>query len=151
MKKKKDTASGSDKINYSMIRNAGPRAHQEPLELINASNDAGKLPTSWKEAIIYPIPKPKEPGKVRPISLLSCLGKTPEKKGTRRTTMGGRPHAPTHLRLHPQCGDKRLPSAANGNHLQPQSHSNFYGTREGLRTSKWPGHPVIASSSRNSR
>ncbi|KAK3895863.1 hypothetical protein Pcinc_000476 [Petrolisthes cinctipes] len=39
----------------------------------------GRLPPAWKEADIQLIPKPREPSKLRPISLLSCLAKTAEK------------------------------------------------------------------------
>ena len=39
----------------------------------------GRLPPPWKEAKIVPIPKPKDPGKYRPISLLSCLSKVMER------------------------------------------------------------------------
>ena len=62
-----------------MIREAGDTAHEKLLHLINRSFTSGKLPLAWKQAIIKPIPKPKEPNKFRPISLLSCLGKTAEK------------------------------------------------------------------------
>ena len=33
----------------------------------------------WKETNIQPIPKPREPTKLRPISLLSCTAKSAEK------------------------------------------------------------------------
>lgn len=76
-----------------MIREAGQRTHNELLNIINASYDAGQLPSPWKDAIIHPIPKPKEPGKVRPISLLSCLRKTAEKMVFARLQwMVGPPH-----------------------------------------------------------
>ena len=74
-----DTAAGADRVTYSMLRQAGEVAHEELLNVINTSYAAGLLPTAWKEATIHPIPKPREPGKTRPISLLSCLGKTAEK------------------------------------------------------------------------
>ncbi|MPC37898.1 hypothetical protein E2C01_031393 [Portunus trituberculatus] len=73
-----DTATGADKIFYSMIRQTGPAAHDEILRNMNTSYTAGRLPSKWKEATISPIPKPKDPGKTRPILLLSCLGKTAE-------------------------------------------------------------------------
>ena len=62
-----------------MIREAGREAHDELLKVVNASYDAGRLPLTWKLATIVPIPKPREPNKSRPISLISCLGKTAEK------------------------------------------------------------------------
>lgn len=79
LKLRRDTAAGTDRITYSMIREAGEPAHQELLRVVNASYDAGRLPLSWKRANIVPIPKPNDPGSHRPISLLSCLGKTAEK------------------------------------------------------------------------
>ena len=74
-----DTSPGADGITHSMIRHAGPEGHAALLALFNASLREGKLPSKWKEATIAPIPKPKEPGAYRPISLLSCLSKTMER------------------------------------------------------------------------
>ena len=37
------------------------------------------MPPVWKEANIQPIPKPREPTKLRPTSLLSCTAKTADK------------------------------------------------------------------------
>ena len=74
-----DTSPGEDGITHSMIRHAGKDGHSALLKLFNASWDTGHLPSSWKMASIVPIPKPKDPGCFRPISLLSCVGKTMEK------------------------------------------------------------------------
>ena len=74
-----DTAPGSDLITHSIISNLGPAGELAFLRIINASWKSSKLPSSWKRADIVPIPKPKEKGKYRPISLLSCLGKTAER------------------------------------------------------------------------
>ena len=49
------------------------------MSLLNASWVAGRLPPAWKEADIQPIPKPREPAKLRPISLISCVAKTAER------------------------------------------------------------------------
>ena len=78
-KNRKDTSAGADKITYSMIKEAGQTAQKEVLNLINQSYEEGKLPPAWKTATIVPIPKLRDPGAFRPISLLSCLGKTAEK------------------------------------------------------------------------
>ncbi len=79
LRPKPDTATILDRISYSMIQQAGPASHEKILRVINDSYTAGRLPLARKEATIQPIPKPKEPGKTRPISLLSCLGKTAER------------------------------------------------------------------------
>ncbi|KAG0716033.1 LINE-1 reverse transcriptase [Chionoecetes opilio] len=49
------------------------------LALINSSWLAGHLPSAWKEADIQPIPKPREPTRPPPISLMSCTAKTVER------------------------------------------------------------------------
>lgn len=74
-----DTAPGSDEITYSMIAHAGQKAKTALLNLINHSWEKGKIPNTWKQAIIQPIPKPQDPKTFRPISLLSCAGKTAER------------------------------------------------------------------------
>ncbi|XP_069995870.1 uncharacterized protein [Penaeus vannamei] len=72
------SAPGSDGISHPIISHLGFARELAFLQLINKSWQTATLPQSWKQAIIVPIPKPKEPGKYRPISLLSCLGKTAE-------------------------------------------------------------------------
>ncbi|XP_045122681.1 uncharacterized protein LOC123511124 [Portunus trituberculatus] len=74
-----DTSPGADGITHSMVRHAGSDGHRALLTLFNASLQEGKLPSTWKEATIIPIPKPKEAGAYRPISLLSCVSKTMER------------------------------------------------------------------------
>ncbi|XP_076042108.1 uncharacterized protein LOC143026006 [Oratosquilla oratoria] len=75
----RDTAAGADGVTYSMIAHAGPAGDAALLATVNESWMAGCLPPSWKEADIQPIPKPREPTKLRPISLLSCTAKTAER------------------------------------------------------------------------
>ncbi|KAK3895219.1 hypothetical protein Pcinc_001078 [Petrolisthes cinctipes] len=75
----RDTATGADGVPYSMLAHAGPAGDAALLATLNASWTAGRLPPAWNEADIKPIPKPREPSKFRPISLLSCLAKTAEK------------------------------------------------------------------------
>ncbi|KAK3895197.1 hypothetical protein Pcinc_001057 [Petrolisthes cinctipes] len=75
----RDTATGADGVPYSMLAHAGPAGDAALLATLNASWTAGRLPPAWNEADIKPIPKPREPSKLRPISLLSCLAKTAEK------------------------------------------------------------------------
>ncbi|KAK3889215.1 hypothetical protein Pcinc_006786 [Petrolisthes cinctipes] len=86
----RDTATGADGVPYSMqvIRAGwGCRAVSYAQHLMDSGVpdhearqvEVGRLPPAWKEADIQPIPKPREPSKLRPISLLSCLAKTAEK------------------------------------------------------------------------
>ncbi|XP_063871050.1 uncharacterized protein LOC135106207 [Scylla paramamosain] len=92
LKPGRDAAAGADKITYTLIREAGEPAYEELLRVINASYDAGKLPTSWKQANIVPIPKPNDPGSHRPISLLCCLRRTAEMMMSRLQWAVGAPH-----------------------------------------------------------
>ena len=80
--KNKETP-GKDDISNEMIRHLRSVAKQKLLDIYNHSWNTGTFPTSWKEAIIIPILK-KEKDRhsktsYRPISLLSCLGKTMER------------------------------------------------------------------------
>ncbi|XP_076047611.1 uncharacterized protein LOC143029087 [Oratosquilla oratoria] len=75
----KDTASGEDGVTYSMLAHLRPAGDEAFLRVINASSRTGRLPTAWKTATIVPIPRPKEPGAYRPISLVSRMGKTAER------------------------------------------------------------------------
>ncbi|XP_071550556.1 uncharacterized protein [Panulirus ornatus] len=61
------------------MRHAGDAGHEALLQVTNASWTAQKLPLAWKKADIQPIPKPREPEKSVPISLLSCVAKTAER------------------------------------------------------------------------
>ena len=70
---------GHDNITHLMIKKAGLHGHQIILDLINHSYSSGKLPQQWKFADVVPIPKPKQPGVFRPISLISCLSKLAER------------------------------------------------------------------------
>lgn len=74
-----DTAPGHDDITYSMLSNLGPYGKTTLLSLFNLSLREETLPGTWKTATIHPTPKPKDPGSLRPISLLSCLSKTMER------------------------------------------------------------------------
>jgi len=76
--KLKISAPGGDNIHNTFLTHASDNALKQITNLYNMSWRAGKLPTSWKSAIIVPIPK-KEEGSFRPISLLSCLSKVMER------------------------------------------------------------------------
>nr|KAG5704570.1 hypothetical protein BaRGS_031834 [Batillaria attramentaria] len=81
-------APGKDGICNEMIKHLGPAARRKLLELFNQSWKTGIFPSAWKEATIIPIrKKEKDPAKktsYRPISLLSCLGKTLERMINKR-------------------------------------------------------------------
>lgn len=79
LRKKTDTALGADMVTYSMLFHLGSSGQANLLDLINTSLAEGKLPQKQKTVVIHPIPNPKNPGAMRPISLLSCLGKVMER------------------------------------------------------------------------
>ena len=91
------SAPGSDGISHPIISHLGLAGELAFLQVINKSWQTATVPQSWKQATIVPIPKPKEPGKYRPISLLSCLGKTAEKMVLNRLRWKtGPPHEHLH-------------------------------------------------------
>ena len=72
LRKTKMTAPGKDQVCYIMISNLSEAAKGILLELYNRVWKEGKLPESWKEAVIVPIPKPgkdsSNPENYRPIA-----------------------------------------------------------------------------------
>ena len=80
---KNKKAPGKDGVCNEMIKHLGQNARQKLLELFNLSWKSGIFPAAWKEAIIIPILKKEKDqmkkNSYRPISLLSCLGKTLER------------------------------------------------------------------------
>ena len=85
---KNKKAQGKDGISNEMILHLGSLAKQKLLDIYNHAWNTGTFPTSWKEAIIIPILKKRKDRhsktSYRPISLLSCLGKTMERMVNRR-------------------------------------------------------------------
>ena len=81
-------APGKDGVTNEMIKHLGKTAKKKLLELFNQSWKTGIFPTAWKEATIIPVLKkgknPKLKTSYRPISLLSCLGKTLERMVNKR-------------------------------------------------------------------
>merc|ERR1719334_2237713 len=71
-----------------MIKNAHSSFQKHILNLYNRIYASRQFPTSWKTAIIIPIPKPNkdhsDPLNHRPISLTSCLCKLFEKMVNQR-------------------------------------------------------------------
>ncbi|KAK7101444.1 hypothetical protein V1264_019826 [Littorina saxatilis] len=82
-KLKQKKAPGPDGISNDMLKHLGPGAKRFLLSIYNQSWSTGTVPTSWKVALIRPIPKKgkdkRDPSSYRPISLLSCVGKLLER------------------------------------------------------------------------
>ncbi len=74
---------GMDQICYLMINHLSELSKDVLLKMYNNIWEEGKLPQSWKEAVIFPIRKPGKdctnPGNYRPIALTSNIGKIMEK------------------------------------------------------------------------
>ena len=73
---------GPDAITNEMLTHLGNKATCKLLEIFNHSWATGTLPQTWREATMIPIlKKGKDPKQAsyRPISLISCVGKTMER------------------------------------------------------------------------
>ncbi len=83
LRKTKKSAPGMDQICYLMINHLSELSKDVLLKMYNKIWEEGKLPQSWKEAVIVPIRKPGKdctnPGNYRPIALTSNVGKIMEK------------------------------------------------------------------------
>ena len=83
-------AAGEDEIINLFLKNLPDHKLGELLSLINKTWRTSEVPITWKNALIMPIPKPgkdlSDPKSYRPISLLSCVGKTVEKMVNTRLT-----------------------------------------------------------------
>lgn len=77
------SAPGKDQICYTMISNLSDTAKDILLELYNRVWEEGKLPQSWKEAVIISIRKPgkddTKPGNYKPTALTSNICKIMER------------------------------------------------------------------------
>ena len=89
-KLKNKKSPGKDGITNEMIKKLGNGARQKLLDVFNQSWTTGNFPTTWKEAIMVPVPKQgkdrNDKNSYRPISLLSCMGKTMERMVNKRLT-----------------------------------------------------------------
>lgn len=83
-----DTAAGPDNVHYQFLKHLTHNAQITLLNCINNIWTSGKIPASWKEATVIPIPKPgkdhQDTNSYRPIALTSCLCKTAERMVNRR-------------------------------------------------------------------
>ena len=75
-------AVGSDEINNRTLRELALALAYPICSLLNQSLRLGIFPDIWKDALVCPIPKGGNSASVsnyRPVSLLSCLEKVPER------------------------------------------------------------------------
>uniref|UniRef100_A0A8C2HUK7 Uncharacterized protein n=1 Tax=Cyprinus carpio TaxID=7962 RepID=A0A8C2HUK7_CYPCA len=83
LRKTKKSAPGMDQICYIMINQLSESSKDVLLKMYNKIWEEGKLPQSWKEAVIVPIRKPGKdctnPENYRPIALTSNVCKIMEK------------------------------------------------------------------------
>ncbi|EXX66355.1 hypothetical protein RirG_124600 [Rhizophagus irregularis DAOM 197198w] len=81
-------ASGPSKISYEMIKHLSSEALDFSLLLANICLSRGDVPADWREAVVYPIPKPHEFDaqlkNTRPITLLETVRKCVVKVVTNR-------------------------------------------------------------------
>lgn len=79
---------GVDRIGYPMLRHLPEAMEEYLLEVLNQVWRTGRIPARWKEGLVVPIPKankdPTQPANLRPITLVSCVGKTLERMVNRR-------------------------------------------------------------------
>jgi ribonuclease HI len=86
--KGRGVSTGPDMVGYPMLQRLPLSVKVTLLELLNKVWHSGEFPTSWRNAIVVPIPKPncRNPGteSFRPISLTSCMAKLLERIINRR-------------------------------------------------------------------
>lgn len=73
----KGKSTGPDQITYSMIKNLAWIDKTMLLKIFNVIWQSRKLPTTWTESWIIPIPKGTND--FRPIALTNCMSKVLEK------------------------------------------------------------------------
>ncbi|CAB4409418.1 unnamed protein product [Rhizophagus irregularis] len=81
-------ASGPSKISYEMLKHLSGDALEFSLLLANSCLSRGDIPADWREAVVYPIPKPHDFDaqlkNTRPITLLETVRKCVVKVVTNR-------------------------------------------------------------------
>lgn len=86
----KGLSDGVDRIGYPMLHHLPEAMEEYLLKVLNQVWRSGQIPARWKEGIVVPIPKankdPSQPANLRPITLVSCVGKTLERMVNRRLT-----------------------------------------------------------------
>ena len=90
IKVSRDTSPGIDTVHYQLLKHLPEDSLLLLLYIFNHIWLTQDFPTSWKTAIIIPVPKPgkvlSDPGSYRPIALTSCLCKTMERMVNSRLT-----------------------------------------------------------------
>lgn len=84
----KNTCPGPDDIPYSFLKSLSKELLDELLGIMNQSFKTGEVPEAWKMGLVVPVYKPGKDKKAvtsyRPITMLSCIGKTLERVIQRR-------------------------------------------------------------------
>lgn len=95
-------AAGPDDIGYPILRKLPTIGRLALLDTMNQVWRSGVIPAEWKEGLVIPIPKSGKDKTLtegyRPITLLSCMGKTLERMVNRRLST----ELERHERIHPQ-------------------------------------------------
>ena len=82
-KMRRKGAPGSDDITPAFLKELGPAALKELLDICNLSLRSAECPQWWRDAIIIPLLKagkpPSELASYRPVSLTSCVAKVLER------------------------------------------------------------------------
>lgn len=95
-------AAGPDDIGYPFLRRLPLIGRLALLDTMNEVWHSGHIPNEWKEGLVIPIPKSgkdkTQTDGYRPITLLSCMGKTLERMVNRRLST----ELERHGRIHPQ-------------------------------------------------
>ena len=77
IKVSRDTSPGIDTVHYQLLKHLPEDSLLLLLYLLNHIWLTQDFPTSWKTAIIIPVPKPgkvlSDPGSYLPIALNSCM------------------------------------------------------------------------------
>ena len=90
IKVSRDTSPGIDTVHYQLLKHLPEDCLLLLLYILNHIWLTQDFPTSWKTAIIIPVPKPgmvlSDPGSYPPIALTSCLCNTMERMVNSRLT-----------------------------------------------------------------
>ena len=83
LEKAHDSCPGSDKVHYQFLKHLPFTSISILLDIFHDVWQSGDCPSSWKETLVIPIPKPgkdsSDPNNYRPVALTSCLCKTLER------------------------------------------------------------------------
>src|SRR3954447_3783608 len=83
-----DKATGPSGISYEMIKNLSPSLSEYLKDIVTLCFNSGHIPSQWKDATIYPIPKPTDWNcylkNTRPICLIETARKLMNKIMTNR-------------------------------------------------------------------